>query len=73
VRPVSTKQLRRVLERRGCQHVATAGSHEKWKAPGGHTTILKAAVKTQSPGTARQIQRHLAAEFGPTWLEEDLT
>ena len=35
--------------------------------------ILKAAVKTQSPGTAREIQRHLAAEFGPTWLEEDLT
>jgi hypothetical protein len=46
------------------------GSHEKWTAPGGHSTTLKAGVKTQAPGTLRAIQQQLAPEFGPKWIEE---
>lgn len=46
------------------------GSHEKWTAPGGHNTTLKAGVKIQAPGTLRAIQQQLAPEFGPRWIEE---
>ncbi len=41
---------------KGCTMTQAKGSHEKWTAPGGHSTIIKAGEKTQTPDTARQIQ-----------------
>lgn len=66
-----TKKLRGILKAKGCAKTGTEGSHEKWTAPGGHSTTLKAGVKEQAPGTLRGIQEHLAPEFGDKWLEEN--
>jgi predicted RNA binding protein YcfA (HicA-like mRNA interferase family) len=65
-----TRDLRKRLRELGCLQVGTVGSHEKWSAPGGHGTVVKAGEKEQAPGTLREIQRHLAPEFGDKWLEE---
>ncbi len=65
-----TKDLRKLLRVKGCAEGGGKGSHEKWTAPGGHSTTLKAGVKTQAPGTLRAIQQQLAPEFGPKWIEE---
>ena len=65
-----TRDLRRLLRRKGCALVGTEGSHEKWVAPGGRTTTLKASVKDQAPGTLRSIQAQLAPDLGERWLEE---
>lgn len=65
-----TKDLRRLLRSKGCTEGGGKGSHEKWTAPGGHNTTLKASAKTQAPGTLRNIQAHLASEFGDRWIEE---
>ena len=67
---MSTKALRQLLRTRGCVEGGGKGSHEKWTAPGGRSTTLKAGDKQQAPGTLRAIQRHLAPEFGDTWIEE---
>lgn len=70
MRPMRTRELRKLLRHLGCQMTGTEGSHEKWTAPGGHTTTLKSAAKDQAPGTLRAIQAHLAPELGDRWLEE---
>lgn len=70
MKSMPTRRLRRALRDLGCVHTSTAGSHEKWTAPGGHVAIIKAGAKDQAPGTLRNIQAALADEFGPTWLEE---
>jgi predicted RNA binding protein YcfA (HicA-like mRNA interferase family) len=65
-----TRDLRRLLRRKGCELVGTEGSHEKWVAPGGHTTTLKASAKDQAPGTLRSIQAQLVPDLGERWLEK---
>jgi predicted RNA binding protein YcfA (HicA-like mRNA interferase family) len=70
MRPMRTRDLRKVLRAKGCEVTGTEGSHEKWTAPGGRTTTLKAGTKDQAPGTLRAIQAHLAPELGEGWLEE---
>lgn len=65
-----TKALRRLLRAKGCTEGGGKGSHEKWSAPGGRSTTLKAGVKDQAPGTLRAIQAQLAPEFGPNWIED---
>lgn len=70
MKPMPTQTLRKLLKAKGCVEGGGKGSHEKWTAPGGHSTTLKAAVKQQAPGTLRNIQEHLADEFGPRWIEE---
>lgn len=65
-----TRDLRKLLRAKGCIEGGGKGSHEKWTAPGGHSTTLKAGVKEQAPGTLRAIQTALAPEFGDTWIEE---
>jgi len=70
MRSMPTTELRKLLRNLGCEYSGTVGSHEKWTAPGGHSTTLKAAVKEQAPGTLRSIQAALAAEFGPDWIEK---
>lgn len=67
---MNTRDLRRLLRSKGCVEGGGKGSHEKWTAPGGHSTTLKAGVKMQAPGTLRAIQQQLAPEFGPRWIEE---
>ena len=66
-----TKALRRLLRAKGCIEGGGKGSHEKWTAPGGHSTTLRAAAKDQAPGTLRGIQAALAPEFGATWIEDE--
>ncbi len=70
MKPMPTKDLRKLLRAKGCVEGGGKGSHEKWTAPGGHSTTLKAAVKDQAPGTLRAIQAQLSTEFGTTWIEE---
>lgn len=70
MRTMTTRELRKVLRAMGCKQTGTQGSHEKWTAPGGHSTTLKAAVKQQAPGTLREIQAALSPEFGDRWLEQ---
>jgi predicted RNA binding protein YcfA (HicA-like mRNA interferase family) len=70
VKPMPTKDLRKLLRKHGCEKGDTKGSHEKWIAPGGHSTTLKAAAKEQAPGTLRNIQAALAPELGDRWIEE---
>jgi len=70
MKSMPTVELRKLLRSLGCEYSGTVGSHEKWTAPGGHSTTLKAAVKAQAPGTLRSIQAALAAEFGPDWIEK---
>lgn len=65
-----TRDLRKLLHAMGCIEGGGKGSHEKWTAPGGHSTTLKAGARSQAPGTLRAIQRHLAPEFGSRWIEE---
>ncbi|MDN5748185.1 MAG: type II toxin-antitoxin system HicA family toxin [Pseudonocardia sp.] len=65
-----TKNLRKLLRSKGCNEGGGKGSHEKWTAPGGHSTTLKAGAKEQAPGTLRAIQAQLAPELGPTWIED---
>jgi len=67
---MSTRDLRKLLRHKNCVEGGGKGSHEKWTAPGGHSTTLKATVKQQSPGTLRKIQECLAPEFGERWIEE---
>jgi len=67
---MKTRDLRKILKEKGCTQVHTVGSHAKWSAPGGHSTIVKAGAKEQAPGTLREIQKHLAPELGDKWLEE---
>lgn len=67
---MATKDLRKLLRARGCVEGGGKGSHEKWTAPGGHSTTLKAGAKQQAPETLRAIQRQLAPELGATWIEE---
>ncbi len=70
MRPMRTRELRKLLREKGCELTGTQGSHEKWTAPGGRSTTLKAGAKEQAPGTLRAIQAHLAPELGERWLEE---
>lgn len=70
MKPMPTKKVRQLLRSHGCEQTGQTGSHEKWTAPGGHSTTLKAAVKDQAPGTLRNMQTHLAPEFGDKWIEE---
>lgn len=65
-----TKALRKLLRAKGCVAGGGKGSHEKWTAPGGHSTTLKAGVKDQAPDTLRAIQAALAPELGDKWIEE---
>lgn len=65
-----TRDLRKLLRSKDCELAGTVGSHEKWTAPGGHSTTLKTGAKDQAPGTLRGIQAALAPEFGQTWIEE---
>lgn len=67
---MQTRHLRQLLRVRGCVEGGGKGSHEKWTAPDGHSTTLKAGVKEQAPGTLRGIQAVLAPEFGERWLED---
>jgi hypothetical protein len=67
---MKTRELRALLKAKQCRLAGTEGSHEKWEAPGGHSTIIKAAVTEQAPGTLREIQSHLAPEFGDTWIKD---
>ncbi len=67
---MATRDLRKLLRSSGCVEGGGKGSHEKWTAPGGHSTTLKAGAKQQAPGTLRAIQEQLAPEFGPRWIEE---
>lgn len=71
MKPMATKDLRKLLRAMGCVEGGGKGSHEKWTAPGGHSTTLKSGEKQQAPGTLRNIQAHLAEEFGPRWIEEE--
>lgn len=71
MKPMTTKELRKLLRSLGCKVTPGKGSHEKWTAPGGHSTTLKAAVKQQSPGTLRSIQTAMAPEFGNDWIEKE--
>jgi predicted RNA binding protein YcfA (HicA-like mRNA interferase family) len=66
-----TREFRKLLPARGCTTTATAGSHEKWTAPGGHSTGLEAGDKQQKSGTLRRIQAALAPELGKTSIEEN--
>ncbi len=61
-----------ILIARQCIKSNTVGSHEKWTAPGGHATSITTHRHT-SPGVLRNIQRDLAPEFGPKWLEAELS
>jgi predicted RNA binding protein YcfA (HicA-like mRNA interferase family) len=70
MKSMPTTELRKLLRGLGCEYIGTVGSHEKWTTPGGRSTVLKAAVKEQAPGTLRNIQAALAAEFGPDWIEK---
>lgn len=70
VKPMTTRTLRSLLRAKGCVEGGGKGSHEKWTGPGGHSTTLRAGSKDQAPGTLRAIQRQLAPEFGPTWIED---
>lgn len=70
MKPMSTKALRKLLRAKGCVEGGGKGSHEKWTAPGGRSTTLKAAARDQAPGTLRAMQAHLAPEFGCDWIEE---
>lgn len=72
MRTAKTRDIVKALRRLGCVRIGAVGSHEKWEAPGGHSTIVKAGVKEQAPGTVRNIQAHLEPEFGPGWLEKEL-
>lgn len=54
----------------GCEKSDAKGSYEKWTAPGGHSTTLKADDKEQASGTLRSTQAALAPEFGDRWLED---
>lgn len=67
---MATKDLRKLLRSNGCVMGGGKGSHEKWTAPGGRSTTLKAGAKEQAAGTLRAIQEQLAPEFGPKWIEE---
>ncbi|MGH8907885.1 MAG: type II toxin-antitoxin system HicA family toxin [Egibacteraceae bacterium] len=67
---MTTRALRRLLRSKGCVEGGGKGSHERWTAPGGRSTTLKAGVKQQAPGTLRAIQAALAQEFGDRWIEE---
>lgn len=71
MKPMATKELRKLLRSLGCDQAGGKGDHEKWTAPGGHSTTLKAAVKQQAPGTLRNIQTALAPEFGDDWIEKE--
>lgn len=71
MKQMSTKDLRKLLIELGCTKGDTKGSHEKWTAPTGHSTTIKAAEKQQMPGTLRSIQSALAPALGPTWLEDN--
>ena len=67
---MATKVLRKRLRALGCELTGTEGSHEKWTAPGGHSTTIVAGHKEQAPGTLRAIQAQLAPDLGERWLEE---
>lgn len=71
MKPMKTKDLRKLLRSKGCTLTGTVGSHEKWTAPNGHSATLKAAEKEQAPGTLRNIQAALASELGEKWIEEE--
>lgn len=70
MKPMRTKDLRKLLRQHGCEQAGTEGSHEKWVAPGGRSATLKATAKDQAPGTLRNIQAALAPELGERWIEE---
>ena len=70
MKPMTTRNLRKLLRKHNCVEGGGKGDHEKWTAPGGHSTTLKASVKQQAPGTLRNIQSALAPELGERWIEE---
>ncbi len=72
MRQTETRKVVAILKARKCVQGATVGSHVKWTAPAGHATSIT-THRTTSPGVLRNIQRDLAPEFGPKWLEEDLS
>jgi len=65
-----TRELRKLLTALGCTKTGSVGSHEKWTAPRGHSTILVAGEVEQKAGTLRNIQDDLAEELGAKWLEK---
>jgi len=72
VKPIDTKDIRKLLESLGCTKEGTEGSHEKWRTPGGLSATIVAGEKQQSPGLLRKMQTLFEGEFGTKWLEEGL-
>ena len=72
MKPVPTRRVRQILTARGCVLIATEGSHEKWRTPGGLTNTIVAGDREQSAGLLRNIERVFSPEFGPKWLQKDL-
>ena len=72
MKPVATSKVVAILAKYGCVKVHQAGSHQKWRTPGGLSITIKAGAKEQSPGLLRTVQDVFAAELGPRWLEREL-
>lgn len=72
MKPVDTKRIRKILERKGCVWTGTEGSHEKWTTPGNLSTSIVAGHKQQSPGVLRTVQSTFASEFGSGWLDKEI-
>lgn len=72
MKPVATSKVVAILAKYGCVKVHQAGSHQKWRTPGGLSITIKAGAKEQSPGLLRTVQDVLASELGTSWLEKEL-
>ena len=70
MKQMRTRDLVKILKRMGCVKGETVGSHTKWTAPEGHATSVVEDTD-QAAGTLRNIQAHLAPEFGEKWLEKE--
>lgn len=62
------RDLARLLRSRGCEHVRTVGSHERWTYQGECFTTVP-AHRTIAAGTLRSIARDLAPCLGEGWLQ----
>ncbi len=68
---VRAREVNRVIEAHGGEHVRTVGSHKRYRVTGNNTTASTAVPQHPGDiptGTLRKIQKDLESVLGRKWL-----
>lgn len=57
MKPIKSREFKRILSETGCVAERITGSHETWKLPNGRKITIVAGSDEVSPGVIREIRK----------------